>query len=67
VPLAAYAEWTEDRLWLRGLLASRDGRDVLRGEMESAVTDAESARALGVALADELLARGAHRFVVASA
>ena len=31
-PLAAYAEWEEGTLWLRGLLASRDGREILRGE-----------------------------------
>ena len=51
-PLAAYAEWEEGRLWLRGLLASRDGRDVLRGEREAPSRDvdggrARSARALG--------------------
>jgi len=66
-PLAAYAEWEEDRLWLRGLLASRDGRDVVRGERESAVTDAASARALGASLADDFLARGAHRLAAHSA
>jgi hydroxymethylbilane synthase len=61
-PLAAYAEWEEDRLWLRGLVAARDGSDVLGGERESAVVDIDGARALGAALADELLARGANRF-----
>ena len=61
-PLAAYAEWEEDRLWLRGLIATRDGGVVMRGERESAVVDIDSARALGGALADEFLARGAHRF-----
>jgi hydroxymethylbilane synthase len=60
-PLAAYAEWEEGRLWLRGLLASRDGRDVMRGERESVVADADGAHALGAALADEFLRRGAHR------
>ena len=60
-PLAAYAEWEEDRLWLRGLLAARDGREVLRGELESAVVDIDEARGLGVALADRFLAQGAHR------
>jgi hydroxymethylbilane synthase len=64
-PLAAYAEWEEDRLWLRGLLAARDGHDVLRGEVESAVTDIAGARSLGTALADEFLARGGHRLAVA--
>ena len=66
-PLAAYAEWEEDRLWLRGLLASRDGSDVMRGETESVVADEREATALGVALADQFLGRGAHRLAVASA
>jgi hydroxymethylbilane synthase len=60
-PLAAYAEWQEGRLWLRALLASRDGREVMRGERESVVADADDAHALGAALADEFLRRGAHR------
>ena len=46
-PLAAYAEWEEDRLWLRGLIASRSGDDVMRGEMESVVTNVAEARTLG--------------------
>jgi hydroxymethylbilane synthase len=66
-PLAAYAEWQEGRLWLRGLLAGRDGRDVLRGEMESIVTDIADAQALGAALADDFLGRGGHRLAAASA
>ena len=66
-PLAAYAEWEEGRLWLRGLLASHDGRDVLRGEIESPVTDADGARALGVALADDFLGRGGYRLAAAPA
>jgi hydroxymethylbilane synthase len=66
-PLAAYAEWQEGRLWLRGLLAVRDGREVLRGERESVVTDVVDAQALGAALADDFLGRGGHRIAVASA
>ena len=66
-PLAAYAEWEEDRLWLRGLIASRSGDDVMRDEMESVVTNVAEARTLGGALADQFLARGAHRLSVASA
>jgi hydroxymethylbilane synthase len=65
-PLAAYAEWEEGRLWLRALLASRDGREVMRGERESAVADADDARALGAALADEFLRRGAPRLAAAA-
>jgi hydroxymethylbilane synthase len=64
-PLAGYAEWEEGTLWLRGLLASRDGQDLIRGEIDAPVDDAEGADALGRALADDFLARGAARFVVA--
>jgi hydroxymethylbilane synthase len=62
MPLAGYAEWEEGRLWLRGLIASRDGRDVLRGEIEQAVSDVAASEDLGRSLADDFLARGAHRF-----
>jgi len=62
-PLAAYAEWEEGTLWLRGLLAGRDGRDILRGEVEADVTDVEAAQQLGQELADDFLARGAARFM----
>jgi hydroxymethylbilane synthase len=67
MPLAAYAEWEEGRLWLRGLIGTRDGRDVLRGEIENDVVDVEEADALGTALADEFLTRGAARFTGAHA
>jgi hydroxymethylbilane synthase len=60
-PLAAYGEWLGDGLWLRGLLASPDGRDALRGEAEEAVADVEGAEALGRALADD--PRAASRLV----
>ena len=66
-PLAAYAEWEEGRLWLRALLASRDGREVMRGERESGVADVDEARALGASLADDFLRRGAHRLAAAAA
>ena len=65
MPLAGYAEWEEGRLWLRGLIASRDGCDVLRGEIEQAVSDVAAAEELGRSLADDFLARGAHRFATA--
>ena len=63
LPLAAYAEWEEGSLWLRGLVANRDGNDVLRGELDADVADAEGATQLGRALADDFLARGASRFL----
>jgi len=61
-PIAGYALFrANDELWLRGLLASRDGRDVIRGERSALVTDAAGAEALGIALAEEFLGRGAAR------
>jgi hydroxymethylbilane synthase len=62
-PLGGYAEWEEGSLWLRGLLASRDGKDILRGELDADVQDEDGAAALGRALADDFLARGAARFL----
>lgn len=63
LPLAAYAEWEEGSLWLRGLIANREGSDVLRGEIDADVADAEGATQLGRELADDFLARGASRFL----
>jgi hydroxymethylbilane synthase len=63
-PLAAHATWQEGTLWLRGLVASRDGRDVMRGEREAEVLDADAAATLGTVLAGELLTRGAARLIV---
>jgi hydroxymethylbilane synthase len=60
-PLAAYAVFRHGELWLRGLLASRDGGEVMRGEKAVAIEDADAAEALGQSLADDFLARGAGR------
>ena len=62
-PLAAHATHRHGALWLRGLLASRDGKEVMRGEREAQIADAVAADALGRALADEFIARGAGRLV----
>jgi hydroxymethylbilane synthase len=62
-PLAAHAVFRHNELWLRGLLASRDGAEVMRGERSAAVANADAADALGTALADEFLARGAGRLI----
>ncbi len=58
-PLAALAEWEDDRLRLRGLIASRDGRRVLRGELSDATTNVRDSEALGHALGTQFLERGA--------
>jgi hydroxymethylbilane synthase len=56
VPIAAHAGLRGDRLELAALVGSLDGTRIVRGERGGARADAE---ALGIALADELLARGA--------
>jgi hydroxymethylbilane synthase len=58
-PLAALGDWQGDQLRLRGLIASRDGRRVLRGERTAAAANATAARAIGDALGAEFLKRGA--------
>ncbi|HSS70768.1 MAG TPA: hydroxymethylbilane synthase [Casimicrobiaceae bacterium] len=58
-PLAAYAEERDGELWLRALIASRDGRQVLRGERAACCSNAATARELGEALGAEFIARGA--------
>ena len=62
-PLAAHAVLRHGELWLRGLVASRDGAKVMRGEQSAVVADAAAADALGVALARDFLARGAAQLI----
>ena len=62
-PLAAYALFVHGELWLRGLLASRDGALVLRGDQRARCDDVPAADALGRALAADFLGRGAARLV----
>jgi hydroxymethylbilane synthase len=56
VPLAAYAVLRGGRVFLRGLVATPDGRRIVRADIEGARSDAER---LGEDLAGLLLARGA--------
>ncbi|MEZ5529589.1 MAG: hydroxymethylbilane synthase [Porticoccaceae bacterium] len=57
VPIACYAiPASRDKLWLRGLVGSPDGARVLRAEVTGGADDPE---ALGVLLAEMLLAQGA--------
>ena len=64
-PLAAFATTRGDELWLRGLIASRDGTEVLRGERAAHVATIENAVALGEGLGAEFLARDAARILAA--
>jgi hydroxymethylbilane synthase len=62
-PLAAHAVFRRQELWLRGLVASPDGAEVMRGEKSAACKDVAAADALGLSLAGEFLARGAARLL----
>jgi hydroxymethylbilane synthase len=61
LPIAGFAV-TEDneRFWLRGLVASVDGTEIVAGECRGAWAEAEP---LGVALAETLLAQGADALI----
>lgn len=62
VPMAAYAEITDDTLFLRALVASPDGRQVVRTERSGPVTQAEQ---LGESAARDLLDAGARDILAA--
>ena len=56
VPIACYAIHQEGQLWLRGLVASVDGKQVIYDHITDSPNNAE---AMGIALAERLLAAGA--------
>jgi len=56
VPIAGHATVAGGQVHLRALVASLDGSRIIRGERRGPVAEA---RALGVALAEELIGRGA--------
>ena len=55
VPIGGFAELNNGRIRLRGLIGFPDGSKIFRSEKESSYEDAE---ALGVAVAEDLLAQG---------
>jgi hydroxymethylbilane synthase len=65
VPIACYAienPDNKDELWLRGLVGSPDGKLTLRSDRRASKNSAE---ALGIAVAEDLLAQGADRILQA--
>ncbi len=62
VPIAAYAVLEQEQIWLRGLVASVDGKEQLFAEGRMPRQQAEE---LGRTLAEELLMRGADRILQA--
>jgi len=55
-PIGAYSVIRRGQVWLRGLVANLDGSHVLRAQ---AIASPANARALGVRVAEDLLAQGA--------
>lgn len=62
VPIAGYSEVDGDSIHLRGLVGSVDGEQMLYAEGTAALADAE---ALGVKVAEDLLAQGAESILAA--
>jgi len=60
LPLAAYAEYLEKRLRLRALVASSDGRRVIRCDLQG---DAADPQGLGERAADDLRRQGAEEIL----
>ncbi len=60
VPIGGYAELDHDLIHLQGLVGSVDGKRIIRGHISGRP---ESGEALGVALADDLLAQGAREIL----
>ena len=60
VPIGGYAELEGDQLWLRGLVGTVDGSELVRAETRGPRSDAET---LGRTVADELLDHGARRIL----
>lgn len=62
VPLAGYAVLEGETLWLRGLVAAPDGSALVRAEARGPAADPAG---LGLAVAEDMLARGAGKILEA--
>ena len=60
VPIAAHATLTGTKVRLEGVVASVDGKELIRDSVEGTIEDPES---IGVQLAERLLARGGERIL----
>jgi hydroxymethylbilane synthase len=60
VPIAAHATLVDSQISLEGLVASVDGKEVIRERVQGSLEDPES---LGVRLAERLLARGGDKIL----
>jgi len=60
VPIGGHAVLEDDEIWMRGLVGTVDGSEIIRAEIRGPRKQAE---ALGTALADELLQHGAQEIL----
>lgn len=65
-PIGIHAHWNDSNLVVDGVIASLDGKSVIRDRRAAAVTDVASAETLGVELAHALLAAGASQILALS-
>lgn len=59
VPLAAHASWDQDRMAIRSFVASVDGKAICLATAQASVKTLEDAEALGLLVAQDLIAQGA--------
>ena len=60
VPIAAYGKTDGTSIFLRGLVASLDGKNIIRDSVSGPEAQAES---MGIQLAERLLSKGADRLL----
>ena len=63
VPLAAHAVWENQHLQIRSFVASTDGKQICLANGSGAVSSVADAEALGLAVAQDLLAQGAGELI----
>lgn len=63
VPLAAHATWEQDQMHIRSFVASTDGKQMCLATGSGLVTSIADAEALGLAVAQDLLAQGAAELI----
>lgn len=63
VPLAAYATWDQDHMNIRSYVASVDGTASCLASAQGAVKSLDDAEALGLSVAQDLIAQGAERLL----
>lgn len=60
VPIGSYAIWQNKQIWLRALVGTPDGSQIIRGERSFKPEDAQQ---MSIELAEELLNNGAKQIL----